>query len=96
MLGTVSFLDHVWSDKFSTSIGYSLVDISNTDGEAPIAFKRGQYGIVNLLYYPVKPVLMGGEFQWGRRSDFSNDYKFNDYKIQVSFKYSFSFTLERR
>jgi DcaP outer membrane protein len=96
VLGTVSFLDHVWSEKFTSSIGYSMVDISNSDGEAPIAFRRGQYGIANLLYYPVKPVLMGAEFQWGRRSDFSNGYKFNDYKIQVSFKYSFSFTLERR
>jgi hypothetical protein len=95
ILGTVSFLDHVWSEKFSTSIGYSLVNIWNSNGEAPIAFRRGQYGIANLLYYPVKPVLMGGEFQWGRRSDFSNGYKYNDYKFQVSFKYSFSFTLER-
>jgi hypothetical protein len=96
VLGTVSFLDHTWSDKFTSSIGYSLVDISNTNGELPTAFRRGQYGIANLLYYPVKPVLMGAEFQWGRRSDFSNRYKYNDYKLQVSFKYSFSFTLERR
>ena len=95
IFGTVSFLDHVWSDKFSSSIGYSYLKVTNTDAEAPTAFKRGQYGIATLLYYPVKPVLMGAEFQWGRRSDFTNDYKYNDYKIQVSFKYSFSFTLER-
>jgi hypothetical protein len=94
VFATVSFLDHVWSDKFSSSIGYSYLKVTNTDAEAPTAFKRGQYGIANLLYYPVKPVLMGAEFQWGRRSDFTNGYKYNDYKIQVSFKYSFSFTLE--
>jgi hypothetical protein len=96
VFATVSFLDHVWNDKFASSIGYSYVKITNTDGELPTAFKRGQYGIVNFLYSPVKPVLMGGEFQWGRRSDFTNGYKYNDYKVQVSFKYSFSFTLERR
>jgi len=94
VLGTVSFLDHVWSDKFTSSIGYSMVNITNSDGEAPTAFSRGRYGIVNLLYYPVKPVLMGVEFQYGRRDDFTNGYKYNDYKIQASFKYSFSFTLE--
>jgi hypothetical protein len=95
VLGTVSFLDHTWSDKFTSSVGYSMVDISNTDGEAPIAFRRGQYGILNLLYYPIKPVMMGAEFQWGMRGNFSDGYKYNDYRIQASFKYSFSFTLER-
>jgi hypothetical protein len=95
VFGTVSFLDHVWSDKFTSSIGYSYVKVTNTDGELPTAFKRGQYGIGNLLYYPVKDVLMGAEFQWGRRSDFRNNFKYNDYKLQVSFKYSFSFALER-
>jgi DcaP outer membrane protein len=95
VLGIVSFLDHAWSDKFTSSIGYSMVKITNSDGQLPSDFKRGQYGILNLLYNPVKPVLMGGEFQWGRRSNFSDGYRYNDYKIQVSFKYSFSFTLER-
>jgi len=95
LLGTVSFLDHVWSDKFTSSIGYSLVDIKNSDAELPTDFRRGQYGIANLLYYPVKPVLMGAEFQYGRRSNFADHYHYNDYKLQVSFKYSFSFTLER-
>lgn len=94
VLGVVSFLDHVWSDKFASSIGYSMVDISNSNGETPTAFRRGQYGIGNLIYTPVKNVLMGGEFQWGQRSDFSNGFKYNDYKLQLSFKYSFSFTLE--
>lgn len=95
VFGMVSFLDHTWSDKFTSSIGYSLVNITNTDGELPTAFKRGQYGIANLIYYPVKPVLMGAEFQWGRRADFTNGYKYNDYKLQVSFKYSFSFAVEK-
>jgi DcaP outer membrane protein len=95
VLGVVSYLDHVWSDKFTSSIGYSMVKITNSDGQLPSDFKRGQYGSANLLYSPVKNVLMGGEFQWGRRSNFSDGYKYNDYKIQVSFKYSFSFTLER-
>ena len=63
VFGTLSFLDQVWSDKFSSSIGYSYVKVTNTDGDLPTAFKRGQYGIANLLYYPVKEVLMGGEFQ---------------------------------
>jgi hypothetical protein len=95
VFGMVSFFDHVWSDKFTSSIGYSMVKITNSDAQLPSDFKRGQYGIANILYTPVKPVLMGAELQFGRRSNFSDNYKYNDYKLQVSFKYSFSFTLER-
>jgi len=95
VFGMVSFLDHVWNDRWASSIGYSMVKITNSNAERPTDFKRGQYAIANLLYSPVKPVLFGGEFQFGRRSNFGGDYKFNDYKFQVSFKYSFSFTLER-
>ena len=95
VLGTVAFYDHVWSDKFTSSIGYSMVKITNSDGELPTDFKRGQYGSANLLYYPVKNFMTGAEFQWGRRSNFSGDYHYNDYKLQVSMKYSFDFTLEK-
>ena len=31
LLGVVSFLDHNWSDRFSTSIGYSMENIENSD-----------------------------------------------------------------
>jgi len=94
-LGIVAFYDHSWSDKFTSSIGYSLVDIDNTEAQPPQAFKRGQYALANLLYYPLKGVMMGGEFQWGRRANHSDGYIYNDYRIQFSFKYDFAFTLER-
>jgi DcaP outer membrane protein len=94
ILGLVAFYDHTWSDKFTSSIGYSVVDIDNTQGQAPNAFKRGQYALTNLLYYPVKNVMMGGELQWGRRSNNSDGFIYNDYRIQFSFKYNFAFTLK--
>jgi hypothetical protein len=40
--GIVSFLDHTWSDRFSSSIGYSLVNIENTNAQLPNAFHQGQ------------------------------------------------------
>ena len=33
ILGIVAFLDLNWSDKWTSTIGYSLVDIDNTDGQ---------------------------------------------------------------
>jgi hypothetical protein len=96
ILGIVAFYDHTWSDKFTSSIGYSLVDIDNTDGQLPNAFRRGQYALVNLLYYPVKGVMMGGELQWGRRANRSDGFIYNDYRIQFSFKYDFGYSLKRQ
>ena len=51
---SVLFLDHNWSDKWSTSIGYSRTDIDNLEGQADDAYKTGQYALGNLLYSPVR------------------------------------------
>jgi len=91
LLGIVAFYDHYWSDKFSSTIGYSRMDIDNSDGQADDAFKSGQYAVTNLLYYPVKDAMMGGEFQWGQRKNFRDEWDVPDYRIQFSFKYNFSF-----
>jgi DcaP outer membrane protein len=90
VLGIVSFLDHNWSDRFSSSIGYSLVNIQNTDGQLPSAFHQGQYALANLLFHPINKVTMGGEFQFGRRVNFSDGYNYNDYRVQFSFRYDWA------
>jgi len=93
VLGVVAFLDHNWNDRWSTTVGYSLADHDNAEGQTPDAYRRGQYALFNLLYTPVKNVMMGGEFQWGRRENFSDGFKSDGVKIQFSFKYNFSHTL---
>jgi hypothetical protein len=89
-LGIVAFLDHNWNDKFTSSVGFSMVKITNSDGQAPDAFKQGQYAVGNLLYSPVKSAMMGVEFQWGSRDNYSDGWSTSDTKIQFSFKYNFS------
>lgn len=86
----VAFLDHNWSKKFSTSVGYSFQDNDNSNGQAASAFHRGHYALGNLLYYPVDNVMLGGELQWGRRENFLDGFKSEDVRIQFSFKYNFS------
>jgi hypothetical protein len=88
--GVVAFVDLNWSEKFTSSVGYSRVDIDNSNGQAPTAFKSGQYALGNLLFYPVKGVMMGPEFQWGYRENI-NGFTSSDYKIQFSAKYNFNF-----
>jgi len=91
--GLVLYLDHTWNENFSSSVGYSRVDISNSDGQAPNAYKNGQYASGNLLYTPVKNMMMGGELQWVRRENYSDGFSVNDFRIQFSFKYSFGIHL---
>jgi hypothetical protein len=90
LLGIVSFLDHNWSDRFSSSIGYSLINIENSNGQRPSDFHQGSYALANFLYHPVKKVTIGGEFQFGRRLNFSDGFNVNDYRIQFSARYDWS------
>lgn len=90
VLGIVSFLDHNWSDRFSSSVGYSMVNIENSNGQLPSAFHQGHYALGNLLYHPIKRVTIGGEFQFGRRLNFTDGFNVNDYRMQFSFKYDWS------
>jgi hypothetical protein len=41
----------------------------------------------NLLYHALKAVTIGGEFQFGRRVNFSDGFNVNDERVQFSFKY---------
>lgn len=96
VLGVVAFYDHYWSDKFSTSIGYSLVNMDNANGQDDNAFHRGHYAIVNLLYTPTDKMLVGIEYQWARRENFRDEWTSSMSKIQVSFKYFYSQFLYRK
>lgn len=93
VLGVVSFLDHNWSERFSSSAGYSLVNIDNSNAQKPSDYHQGHYALANLLFHPVPKVTMGSEFQFGRRLNFTDGYSFNDYRMQFSFKYDWRKTL---
>jgi hypothetical protein len=91
--GLVAFLDHKWNDEFTTAVGYSRQDNDNTSGQAPNAFKTGQYALGNVLYSPVPNAMVGAELQWGRRENFSDGFHSDGLKVQFSFKYNFSMKL---
>jgi hypothetical protein len=90
VLGIVAFLDHSWSQRFTSSAGYSLVNIQNADAQTRAAFHQGGYSVANLLYHPTPAVMIGGEFQFGRRINFADGFNVNDYRIQFSFKYDWN------
>jgi hypothetical protein len=92
LLGITAFIDINWSEKLSSAIGYSMVDIDNSDGQSDDAFKHGDYAIVNVMFYPVKNVMFGPELQYGRRENFRDGFSSDDFRVQFSAKYSFGHT----
>lgn len=92
LYGLVAFYDHYWNDEWSTSIGYSRIDLDNTDQQLDDAFSTGQYALANVLWTPVDNVLAGLEFQWGNREDNDGE-DGDDYRLQFTLKYSFDKSL---
>jgi hypothetical protein len=89
LVGIVAYYDHSWDELWTSSIGYSRTEVTNTDFQAANAFNYGEYASANVLYMPNKNVLTGAEFLYGTRYDNNGD-NGEDYRIQVTMKYSFS------
>jgi len=88
LTGVVAYYDHYWNEKFSSSIGYSSTWVDNTNFQTPTAYYKGEYASVNLLWYPVKNVMMGGEVLWGERVN-NDRLSGNDSRFQFTVKYNF-------
>ena len=88
--GFFSFAEIKWNATLETSLGYSMLTIRNSDLQSVNAFRQGQYGLLNLRYYPVKNVMMGIEYQYGRRDNFSDGFHSTGNKVQLEFEFNFS------
>jgi len=89
VLGISAFYDITWNERWTSTVGYSMVDIDNSNGQAGTAFQTGHYALGNLMFYPVPNVMMGGEVQWGDRENM-NGYTSDDFRVQFSAKYNFA------
>jgi DcaP outer membrane protein len=95
LFGMVAFYDFRWSGRLRSILGYSRLDVENSDGQKPNAFRGGQYALADVLFYPVKDVQTGLEFEWGRRKNFRDGLNVNDFRLQFSAKYNFSIEVEK-
>ncbi len=88
LTGFMAYYDHYWNSLFSSSIGYSQVEVSNTNFQEDTTFHKAQYASGNLLWTPVKNVMIGGEVLWGKRTD-NLGQTGDDVRFQFSVKYDF-------
>jgi len=105
MYGVSAFVDLQWNERFSSTVGYSMIQIDNIEDQPYSTFETGTYGLANLMYYPVKNVMMGVEVQYGARENKNEgvgyasapDSYLDDasaMRVQFSFKYNFSQTFK--
>ena len=88
--GFFSFAEIKWNPKLESSVGYSMLTIQNSDLQASDAFRKGQYALINFRYYPVAKIMVGAEYQFGRRDNFSDGFHSTGNKIQLLFEFNFS------
>ncbi len=87
LTGIVAYYDRHWSDQFSTSAGYGVTQVDNTELQEATAFHKGQYASINLLWTPTSKILIGGELLWGQLTD-NDGVTGKDIRFQFSVKYS--------
>jgi uncharacterized coiled-coil protein SlyX len=87
-LGVSAYYDHYWSDRWSTSLGWSVIDLDTSSGQGDDEFAKGQIAQINLLYYPMDHVLLGTEYIWGEREDFNGNTG-SDSRIQFTMRIDF-------
>jgi outer membrane DcaP-like protein len=88
LTGVVAYYDHYWNNLFSSSIGYSFTQVSNTNFQNPTAFHKGEYASVNLLAYPADKVMLGVELMYGKLHN-NDGTTGDDVRFQFSAKYNF-------
>ncbi len=92
MLGIVAFLDLNWSEQWTSTIGYSMLDNDLPNGQSASSFEKGQYALTNLLYHPIPNAFYGVELQWGDRNNFTDGFSSDDFRMQFTAKYNFGKT----
>jgi hypothetical protein len=92
LTGVVAYYDHYWSDRWSSSIGYSYTEVDNTNFQDPGTFQKGEYASTNLLYYPAENLMIGGEVLYGSRTN-NDDEDGDAFRFQFTVKYNFGVKL---
>jgi hypothetical protein len=88
--GFYVFTEWKLSSSLSSTVGYASETLTNSNLQEANAFRKGQYALMNLRYYPVDRVMVGVEYQFGRRYNFSDQFSPSGNKLQVSCKVNFS------
>lgn len=88
LLGISAYYDIGWSEKYTSTIGYSITQVDNTSFQTGGAFHKGEYASTNFIVRPSKDTFYGIEYLWGKRSD-NDGASGTDQRVQLSWHYKF-------
>lgn len=92
--GVTLFYDVNWSEKWTTAVGFSLLDLDyGGTAVTPDTYTKGRYALVNLQHHPANRVMYGVELQYGGRKNFSDGWDYDAFRIQFSFRYKYAVRL---
>ena len=89
VLGVTAYYDRYWSDRWSSSFGFSVHDEDTLNQQADFEFDKGTYASANLLYTPHPNLLFGLEALFGELEDVAGRTG-RDYRTQFTLKHKFS------
>jgi outer membrane DcaP-like protein len=94
-VGWTIYYNRSWSDRWTTSLGYSQHLENPVAGQLGTAFESGSYMNVNVLYHPLPEMFLGPEFIWGKRKNEDSNGG-SDSRVQFSFHYDFAGSIRPR
>ena len=94
ILGIVAFLDLNWNDEWTSTVGYSIVDIDNSERPGATArSRRASTRSPTSCTTRPRTSCSAREIQWGKRENFRDGFTSDDVRIQFSAKYNFKLSL---
>lgn len=88
LLGISAYYDIGWSERYTSTIGYSVTQVDNTSFQTGSAFHKGEYASTNFIVRPSKDTFYGIEYLWGQRTD-NDGATGSDQRVQLSWHYKF-------
>jgi hypothetical protein len=89
LFSATAYVELQWNKQLSSTLGYSFIEVDNTNFQEGSAFHKGAYASGNLLWTPAEQILAGVELVWGKRTD-NDGATGSDLRLQSSFRLSFS------
>ena len=81
-------MKHYWSEKWRSNLLLGTQQIDNDEAAGRLATKNASSVHVNLLWNPLTPVTLGGEYAYAKRN-VENGLDGNMNRFQLSAKYAF-------
>ncbi|MEE4186783.1 MAG: DcaP family trimeric outer membrane transporter [Gammaproteobacteria bacterium] len=69
----VAGYQRVWNAQFKSTFSLAYAEVDNIQSQPGTAIESSKSVHANLIYTPTPLLLIGGEFMWGEREDFSGD-----------------------